>query len=104
MANTGIAARINDSKCNDERTEADRIAMLPALTRVQLDALHQLVTPVWDGNLISKSARSDLIRMGLASSWNGLNFATQDGYCVLDMLRMLGDTTLFIGGLPKKKK
>lgn len=97
----GVAARVyvNDTTVLDFD---EKIAKLPSLSPVQLEALQQLASPVWDGNLISKQARGELCQLGLVSRWNGLNFCTQDGYCVLDTLKMLGDTTLFVGGLPKK--
>jgi len=40
-----------------------------SLTTVQKDMLKQLYEngPVWDGDVISKSARDDLLEMGLAS-------------------------------------
>ncbi len=95
--NSGIASRIYDS-WDRGGSLAEQILMLPTLSRTQLDALQQLVTPVWDGNLISKQARSELCRMGLVSTWNGLNFATQDGYCVLERLGYLEDNDKFVGG------
>jgi hypothetical protein len=78
----------------------ERMNQLPVLTSTQLEALEQLITPVWDGNLISKQARSELCDMRLASRWDGLNFLTQDGYCVLCELGFLRDGDKFIGGKP----
>lgn len=98
-----ISKRIYETWGSD-LTDADRIGMLPMLSERQLEQLKQLAQPVWDGNVISKSTRSELVEIGLVSRWNGLNFCTQDGYCVLDQLRMLGDTTLFCGGLPRKRE
>ncbi len=45
------------------------------------DSLMQLFLqgPVWDGNLISKSGRDDLVAAGLAERWNGWNYLTQEG-------------------------
>jgi hypothetical protein len=84
----------------DEATEAEKIAALPRLTHTQLECLEQLISPVWDGNLISKQGRSDLVAMGLVERCDGLNFATQDGYTVLKYLGQLADNDRFIGGKP----
>jgi len=45
------------------------------------EALMQLFVqgPTWDGNLISKSQRDDLVAAGLADRWDGWNFLTQEG-------------------------
>jgi hypothetical protein len=86
-----------------EATLADRIVLLPPLTTIELEQLAQLVCPTWDGNVISKSARGDLVGKGLAARWNGLSFITQAGMCVLDTLGMLGDTSQFRGGLKRAK-
>jgi len=85
------------------KSKAEQLALLPALTPAQLECLEQLVTPVWDGNLISKRGRDELVEMGLVSRWNGLNFTTQDGYVVLDALGMQ-DYNKFVGGLPFERR
>lgn len=77
-----------------------RITLLPSLTQEQLKCLEQLVTPVWDGNLISKVGRDQLVDQGLAARWDGLNFATQDGMVILCTLGFMQDSTKFKGGLP----
>lgn len=81
---------------NNDSAE-NRIQLLPKMSSTQIDALQQLAQPVWDGNLMSKQARTELVNMGLVSRWNGLNFATKDGYVVLDTLKLLGDTSKFGG-------
>ena len=45
------------------------------------EALKQLFVdgPTWDGNLVSKSQRDDLVAAGFASRWDGWNFLTQEG-------------------------
>lgn len=97
----GVAARIYVD--DDTILEGmDRMNQLPLLTAVQIEALQQMVTPVWDGNLISKQAREDICNMRLASRWDGLNFLTQDGYCVLAELGFLKDGDKFVGGKPWK--
>ena len=35
--------------------------------------------PTWDGNLISKTERDNLVAVGMADRWNGWNFLTQEG-------------------------
>jgi hypothetical protein len=86
-----------------EATEADRIAMLPMLTPTEIEQLTQLASPTWDGNVISKSTRDSLVDKRLAARWNGLNFVTQAGMCVLSVLGILGDTSRFGGGLKRAK-
>jgi len=44
-----------------------------------LDQLHQLLTVTWDGNLISKTARDELVKNGLASRVQGFNYITEAG-------------------------
>jgi hypothetical protein len=81
----------------------DRILLLPNLSSVELEQLTQLISPTYDGNVISKSVRSDLCDKGLVARWNGLNFITQAGVCVLDTLGVLGDHSQFCGGLKRAK-
>jgi hypothetical protein len=77
-----LAARLYDADPND------RLAMLPILGSAELEQLEQLgKAAVWDGYLISKAARQTLCSLGLASSWNGMNFITQAGMAVLDTLK-----------------
>ena len=54
-----------------------------------LEQLQQLLTATWDGNLISKSDRSELVKSGLAARAQGWNFITADGIRMLDNLGML---------------
>ena len=68
-------------ECRDRR-----MAQMPIITPVELEALRQLRTATWDGNLISKSARSSLCRKGLATAFNGWQVITQEGLAVLDTL------------------
>src|SRR5215469_8303885 len=94
--------RIYDSWTSDA-SDADRIGMLPHLSSVQIEQLTQLICPTYDGNVISKSVRSELCHMNLAARWNGLNFITQAGVCVLDTLGILGDHSKFCGGLKRAR-
>jgi hypothetical protein len=45
------------------------------------DVLMQLFVqgPTWDGNLISKTERDNLVAVGMVDRWNGWNFLTQEG-------------------------
>ncbi len=49
------------------------------LTNLELEQLKQLLTVTWDGQLINKMARDDLIPLGLVERRNGYNFLTRDG-------------------------
>ena len=71
-------------ECRDRR-----LLQMPQLTPIQLKALVQLTHAVWDGYLISKQARSDLIDMGLVTKWNGWQVITREGLAVLETLGML---------------
>ena len=75
------------------KDDVDRISILPALSGQQLEQLKQLFCPRQDGDVLSKSLRSELVDLGLAARWNGWNFLTQAGYCVLDTLKMLPHDT-----------
>ena len=46
---------------------------------VQLVRNDRQQRPTWDGNLISKTARTRLVRAGLADQHKGYNFPTLDG-------------------------
>jgi len=54
---------------------------IEALTPDAIEVLGQLFVhgPTWDGNLISKSGRDQLVRVGLAARWNGWQWLTEDG-------------------------
>ena len=95
--------RIYDSWIDPAISAADRITFLPPLQAVQIEQLTQLVSPTYDGNVMSKSIRSELVNLKLAERWNGLTFITQAGMCVLDTLGILGDHSQFAGGLKRAK-
>jgi hypothetical protein len=65
--------------------------LCPRLTAVQLEALWQLRMTVWDGYLMSKTARDQLVDKGLATRCNGWQFITREGMCVLDTYGLLED-------------
>ena len=52
-----------------------------SLSPAAVDALGQLFTkgPTWDGNLISKEGRSELVEAGLAQQQDGWTFLTAYG-------------------------
>ena len=53
----------------------------PTLSSGAIDVLGQLFIagPVWDGNLISKQGRSELVDKGLAERWEGWQWLTKEG-------------------------
>ena len=65
--------------------------LCPRLTASQLEALWQLRMTVWDGYVISKSIRDDLVRQGLVDRLNGWQFITREGMAVLDCYGLLKD-------------
>ena len=64
---------------------------LPPLNAGQLEALQQLRSTVWDGNLIGKSYRDQLVTLGLACRWNGWQVITQLGMILLETLGYMQD-------------
>jgi hypothetical protein len=50
--------------------------MKPKTLLAQLD---QLITVTWDGNLLSKDARDELVRRGLVQRHHGWNWLTREG-------------------------
>lgn len=48
--------------------------------RLLEEQLQQLVTVIWDGNLISKEARDELVREGFCQRDNGWNLLTLKGF------------------------
>lgn len=67
--------------CTCPKTEVPRPAAM--------EQLLQLKQPVCDGNLISKAARDELVRDGMAGRIDGWNFLTADGVRVLRVLGFL---------------
>ena len=57
----------------------------------EIEQLQQLTKVTWDGNLISKDARSQLRKKGYVDSINGWNFLTKKGVKTLVELRLLKD-------------
>jgi hypothetical protein len=52
-----------------------------ALSPAAIDVLGQLFVqgPVWDGNVVSKAGRGELVRAGLAFHSNGWTSLTEEG-------------------------
>ena len=55
----------------------------------RLEQLKQLTTATWDGNLISKQDRTELVKSGLAAKAEGWNFITAEGIRALNNLGLL---------------
>jgi len=47
------------------------------------EQLKQLITPVWDGNLICKSHRDKLLKKGYIKKYEGWNYLTKKGIVFL---------------------
>ena len=78
-----------DETVADARDRRHRNA--PRLTATQLECLWQLRMTVWDGYLISKTTRDQLVDKGLVARCNGWQFITREGMCVLDTYSLLED-------------
>jgi len=55
----------------------------------EIEQLKLLLTATWDGNLISKDARDNLVKSGLAQRAFGYNWVTEKGVEYLVNLRLL---------------
>jgi hypothetical protein len=74
-----------------EAVEVRRKELCPRLTAVQLEVLWQLRVTVWDGYLISKTARDELFDLDLVDCLQGWQFITRKGMAVLDCYRLIED-------------
>ena len=54
-----------------------------------IEQLKQLITPVWDGDLICKDYRTKLHEAGLADKASGFNFLTAEGIRLCVLLQLL---------------
>jgi len=79
--------------------EAWRKELCPRLTAAQLECLWQLRMTVWDGYLISKMTRDQLVDLGLAFRLNGWQAITREGMAVLDCYGLLEDDRYGTRGL-----
>lgn len=84
-----------DTESLDE-CRARRLMQMPTLSPVEIEALRQLKTATWDGNLISKSARSALVKKGLVIEFNGWQVVSQEGLAVLETLGYLDDRVVMV--------
>ncbi len=71
----------------DDRRE-QRVKALK-LTGAEKEQLSQLRTATWDGNLISKTARTSLIELGLVVKYQGWQVVSQEGLAVLEIMEDL---------------
>ena len=81
-----------------EACEARRRKLCPRLTGSQLEVLWQLRRTVWDGYVISKTTRDQLVDLGLAARLNGWQFITREGMAVLDVYGLLENEQYGIRG------
>jgi len=89
MEAQGTVSTLADRLCDVEPQYRAGIVAIP--DSAQRDVLRQLAKgPVWDGNLCSKSGRSELCRRGWAFAFQGWNFISLDGIAVVDALRGIG--------------
>lgn len=88
---------ISGSESIDELM-ARRRREVPRLTGAQLEALWQLRMTVWDGYLISKIARDQLVDKGLASRCNGWQVLTREGMAVLSTYGLMENEQYGIRG------
>ena len=73
-------------ECRDRRLQ-----QCPLLNGAELEVLHQCRKTIWDGYIVSKSARNRLTDKGLITRWNGWQVITQEGMAVLDTLGEMRD-------------
>ena len=87
LSNRGAPKQVRDAlDAMEQDDDVDLSAIIwDGLSSIQRDQLNQLLHqgPVWDGNVLSKSARSDLINYYLATQ---CCFMGDDGYTVATYL------------------
>ena len=55
-----------------------------------LEQLLQIaVTPIWDGDLISKSLTKELRQQGMVGETSGFNYILESGIIILDTLKLI---------------
>ena len=54
-----------------------------------IEQLKQLATATWDGNLLSKQYRDELVKAGLVQRAHGYNWITEKGLEYLVNLRLI---------------
>ena len=78
-------------KWYDDLPEAERKLRAPRLTATQLEVLTQMRKTTWDGYVISKAARDELVNLGLVTRCNGWQVVTREGMAVLDTYGLMAD-------------
>jgi hypothetical protein len=64
-----------------------RVAIIAIHSADARDVIRQLAArPRWDGDLNSKYGRDQLVDLGWAARWNGVNFLTATGFAVVDAI------------------
>lgn len=64
-----------------------------SLSGAEKDVLMQLREVTWDGNLVSKVGRSELVRKGLATQYEGYQVVSPKGLILLESLGKLESLT-----------
>lgn len=85
-------ARESLDECRDRR-----LMQMPTLSSAEMEVLKQCMHPVWDGNVASKAARTDLVRKGLVVRFNGWQIVSQEGLALLEQLGLLDDRLIWKG-------
>lgn len=58
-------------------------------TQPMIAQLQQLTCLTWDGDLIGKSFRDDLVKSGYVERFNGWNLITKEGIRLLENLKFI---------------
>lgn len=66
-----------------------RLMQMPVLSPVEVEVLKQLQKATWDGDVLSKAARTALHSKGLIVRFNGWQVVTLEGLAVLETLGVL---------------
>ena len=78
-------------KWYDDLPDAESKLRAPRLTATQLEVLTQTRKTTWDGYVISKAARNELVNLGLVTRCNGWQVITREGMAVLDVYGLMAD-------------
>src|ERR1700691_3468917 len=71
-------------ECRDRK-----LRQCPLLSPVQQEALFQLRTATWDGDVLSHTTRAELVQKGCVCRYNGWQVITKEGLAVLEVLGLL---------------
>lgn len=75
-----------------------RLLTMPVLSSGEMEVVKQCMHPVWDGNVVSKTARNSLFQKGLIVRYNGWQIVSMAGLALLKELNMLDDRDIWIKG------